>query len=112
MGILILVDIVFLVGFLFIIIFSGYENFVLKLNIDNYEDRFVWMGKVGFLGFKMKLISVIVVIFVVEFLKVFISLNNYLMDELFWKVLIYVMFVVLGVLFVLIDYINSKIMNY
>ena len=60
----------------------------------------------------MKLISAIVAISAVELLKVFISSNNHSTDELLWKVLIHVTFVVSGVLFALTDYINSKTMNH
>ncbi|MEC8139066.1 MAG: TIGR00645 family protein, partial [Pseudomonadota bacterium] len=38
--------------------------------------------------------------------------NNHSTDELLWKVLIHVTFVVSGVLFALTDYINSKTMNH
>lgn len=107
-GILTLVDTALLGGLLLIIIFSGYENFVSKLNIGNHEDRPVWMGKVGFSGLKMKLISAIVAISAVELLKVFISSSNYTSEELILKVVIHVTFVVSGVLFALTDFINSK----
>lgn len=111
-GILTLVDTALLAGLLLIIIFSGYENFVSKLNIDNHEDRPVWMGKVGFSGLKMKLISAIVAISAVELLKVFINSAHHSEDELLWKVLIHVTFVVSGVLFALTDYINSKTISH
>lgn len=111
-SILTLVDTALLAGLLLIIIFSGYENFVSKLNIENHEDRPVWMGKVGFSGLKMKLISAIVAISAVELLKVFISSTQHSSDELFWKVLIHVTFVISGVLFALTDYINSKTTNH
>lgn len=107
-GILTLVDTALLAGLLLIIIFSGYENFVSKLNIDNHEDRPAWMGKVGFSGLKMKLISAIVAISAVELLKVFISSSSYTSEELILKVVIHVTFVISGVLFALTDYINSK----
>ncbi|WP_213608116.1 TIGR00645 family protein [Pseudoalteromonas sp.] len=111
-GILTLVDTALLAGLLLIIIFSGYENFVSKLNIENHEDRPVWMGKVGFSGLKMKLISAIVAISAVELLKVFISSASYSNDELLWKVLIHVTFVISGVLFAFTDYLNSKTINH
>ncbi len=106
--ILTLVDTALLAGLLLIIIFSGYENFVSKLNIQNHEDRPAWMGKVGFSGLKMKLISAIVAISAVELLKVFISSTSHTTDELQWKMLIHITFVVSGVLFALTDFINSK----
>lgn len=111
-GILTLVDTALLAGLLLIITFSGYENFVSKLNLENHEDRPVWMGKVGFSGLKMKLISAIVAISAVELLKVFISSESYANDELLWKVLIHVTFVVSGVLFAFTDYLNSKTINH
>ena len=45
-----------------IVIFSGYENFVSKINTDNAEDRPSWMGTLDFSGLKMKLIGSIVAI--------------------------------------------------
>ena len=107
-GILTLVDTALLAGLLLIITFSGYENFVSKLNIENHEDRPAWMGKVGFSGLKMKLISAIVAISAVELLKVFIISSTYTSEQLMLKVLIHVTFVVSGVLVALTDYINSK----
>lgn len=107
-GILTLVDTALLAGLLLIIIFSGYENFVSKLDIDNHKDRPSWMGKVGFSGLKIKLISAIVAISAVELLKVFISSEQLSNEELAWKVGIHLTFVLSGVLFSITDYINSK----
>ncbi|KTF14385.1 TIGR00645 family protein [Pseudoalteromonas sp. 10-33] len=111
-GILTLVDTALLAGLLLIIIFSGYENFVSKLGIDNHEDKPSWMGKVGFSGLKMKLISAIVAISAVELLKVFINSEAHSNDELLWKVIIHVTFVMSGVLFAFTDYLNSKTHNH
>lgn len=111
-GILTLVDTALLAGLLLIIIFSGYENFVSKLNIGAHEDRPIWMGKVGFSGLKMKLISAIVAISAVELLKVFISSAHHSEEELMWKLVIHLSFVVSGVLFALTDYINSKTVSH
>jgi uncharacterized protein (TIGR00645 family) len=111
-GILTLVDTALLAGLLLIITFSGYENFVSKLDIDNHEDKPAWMGKVGFSGLKMKLISAIVAISAVELLKVFINSGVHSNDELLWKVIIHVTFVMSGVLFALTDYLNSKTKNH
>ncbi|BBN82479.1 UPF0114 protein [Pseudoalteromonas sp. A25] len=107
-NILTLVDTALLAGLLIIIIFSGYETFVSKLNINQHEDRPSWMGKVGFSGLKIKLISAIVAISTIELLKVFIDWRSYTEDQLFWKVAIHMTFVVSGILFSITDFINSK----
>ncbi|ASD66725.1 TIGR00645 family protein [Pseudoalteromonas piscicida] len=107
-GILTLVDTALLAGLLIIIIFSGYENFVSKLNVEPQEDKPTWMGKVGFSGLKIKLISAIVAISAVELLKVFIHSQDLTSEQLAWKVGIHITFVISGVLFSVTDFINSR----
>ena len=55
--ILTLIDLSFAGYLLIIVIFSGYENFVSKINISNHEDKPEWMGTVDFGGLKLKLVS-------------------------------------------------------
>ena len=50
--ILTLIDLSFAGNLLIIVIFSGYENFVSKININNHEDKPEWMGTVDFGGLK------------------------------------------------------------
>ncbi len=107
-SILTLVDTALLAGLLLIIIFSGYENFVSKLDIDNHEDRPSWMGKVGFSGLKQKLIGAIVAISAVELLKLFIHADTLTEAQIFWKIMVHLTFVLSGVLFALTDYIVAK----
>lgn len=101
--ILTLIDISLISNLLFIIIFSGYESFVSKIDIGDHEDRPGWMGKVGFAGLKIKVIGSIVAISAIELLKVFINISNYSESELMWRVIIHLSFVLSGVLFALMD---------
>ena len=57
-----LIDLSLAGNLLLIVIFSGYENFVSKIDIGDHEDRPDWMGTVDFSGLKMKLIASIVAI--------------------------------------------------
>ena len=75
--ILSLVDISLAGNLLIIVIFSGYENFVSKIDVKNHEDKPDWMGHVDFTDLKIKLISSIVAISGIHLLKVFMNLNNY-----------------------------------
>lgn len=115
LAILTLVDISLVGSLLLIIIFSGYENFVSKINTGNHEDRPEWMGKVDFSGLKVKLIASIVAISAIELLKSFVNITIVDQDlttgaawtvadtKLAWKVGIHAMLVVSGVLFALMD---------
>lgn len=108
LSILTLVDITLLANLLIIIIFSGYESFVSKIELDGHEDRPDWMGKVGFATLKIKLIGSIVAISGIELLKVFVNVNEYDNDKIMWKVFIHLTFVVSGVLFAVMDRTSSK----
>lgn len=121
LAILTLVDISLVANLLIIIIFSGYENFVSKIDTGNHEDRPEWMGKVDFSGLKIKVIASIVAISAIELLKGFVNVGNLVPasatahaiwseadQALAWKVGIHVILVVSGVLFALMDKISES----
>ena len=106
--ILSLVDISLAGNLLIIVIFSGYENFVSKIDVKNHEDKPDWMGHVDFTDLKIKLISSIVAISGIHLLKIFMNLNNYDKDKIIMYVVVHLTFVASGVLLALMDYIISK----
>ena len=106
-GILTLIDVALIANLLFIIIFSGYESFVSKIEVEDDIDKPGWMGKVGFSALKLKLISSIVAITSIELLKVFINVEAYTQEQIMWKVLILVAFVFSGLLLALMDKFSS-----
>ena len=106
--ILSLVDISLAGNLLIIVIFSGYENFVSKIDVKNHEDKPDWMGHVDFTDLKIKLISSIVAISGIHLLKIFMNLNNYDKDKIIMYVIVHLTFVISGVLLALMDFIMSK----
>ena len=106
--ILSLVDISLAGNLLIIVIFSGYENFVSKIDVKNHEDKPDWMGHVDFTDLKIKLISSIVAISGIHLLKIFMNLNNYDKDKIIMYVFVHLTFVISGVLLALMDFIMSK----
>jgi uncharacterized protein (TIGR00645 family) len=107
-SILSLVDAALIASLLLIITFSGYENFVSKISIEQHEDRPAWMGKIGFADLKIKLIGAIVAISAVELLKAFINVQLLTNEQLAWKVGIHVTFVFSGLMFALTDRITER----
>jgi uncharacterized protein (TIGR00645 family) len=93
---------------LLIIVFSGYESFVSRINTNNHEDRPAWMDKIGFADLKLKLIGAIVAISAVELLKAFLVSQTYTDTQLAWKVGIHFTFVLSGVFFAVTDYISES----
>ncbi len=112
--VLTLIDLTLAANLLLIVLFSGYENFVSKLDLQNASDRPSWMGKVDFAGLKMKLIASIVAISGIHLLKRFMEIGDSVADarfgetELFWLTVIHVTFVVSGLLMAAMDWLVSK----
>lgn len=104
-----LVDISLAANLVLIILFSGYENFVSKIDRAHADpDRPEWMGTLDFSGLKIKLIASIVAISGIHLLKIFMNLPKYTESELQWYVLLHLTFVGSGVAFALMDLIEEK----
>ena len=106
-----LIDLSLAGNLVLIVIFSGYENFVSKLDIGETEDRPSWMGTVDFSGLKMKLVASIVAISAIALLKAFLEASESAdaIDgpKMMWLVIIHLTFVVSGVLLALMDWVAS-----
>lgn len=93
-----------------IVILSGYENFVARIDTAQVEDRPSWMGKVDFSNLKMKLIASIVAISAIALLRTYLEIDDHSLDQakLLWQVVILLTFVVSGALLALMDFIVSR----
>ncbi|PLP96820.1 TIGR00645 family protein [Cupriavidus pauculus] len=96
-----------------IVIFSGYENFISKIDVGQHEDRPSWMGTLDFSGLKMKLIGSIVAISAISLLRAFMTLTEkgQVLDEprVRWLVILHITFIVSGVLFSTMDWIAARV---
>jgi uncharacterized protein (TIGR00645 family) len=98
-----LIDLSLAGNLLLIVIFSGYESFVSKIDIADHEDQFEWKGKVDFAAMKLKLIASIVAISGIHLLKVFMDVDKYPDDQIRWMVVIHIVFVISGLMLALMD---------
>jgi uncharacterized protein (TIGR00645 family) len=107
-----LIDLSLAGNLLLIVIFSGYENFVSKIDVAQYQDRPEWMGTLDFSGLKLKLIASIVAISAVGLLRAFMALSEQGAQpdsgKLGWMVGMHLTFVVSGVLMAVMDWIGQK----
>jgi uncharacterized protein (TIGR00645 family) len=109
LGMLSLVDIALTGALVAIVIFSGYENFVSR--IDHTEDRRwpSWMGSIDFTALKIKLLGSIVAISAIQLLKQFMAVKSASDRDLWWYVGIHIVFVVSSVLLALSDRLSGDI---
>lgn len=107
LGVLALIDLSLAANLLMIVIFSGYENFVSRMDLQEHKDRPSWQGEVDFSGLKLKLVASIVAISGIHLLKVFMDVSKYSADQIRWMVVIHLVFVISGVLLAAMDWIAN-----
>jgi uncharacterized protein (TIGR00645 family) len=107
LGVLGLIDATFTANLIIIVIFSGYENFVSRLDAGDH-DKPEWMAKVDFGGLKQKLMTSIVAISAIQVLKAFMNLEKMAdASVLAWLVGIHVVFVVSMLVLAIVDRLES-----
>src|SRR6476620_3841675 len=95
LGVLGLIDISLTGNLILIVVFSGYENFVSKIDPGGHPDWPDWMTKVNFGGLKQKLLASIVAISAIQVLKAFMNLDAVFdPSKLAWLVGVHLAFVV------------------
>ena len=102
-----LLDLSLAASLVLMMIFSGYENFVSKIDTGD-SDRPAWMGTLDFGGLKLKLISSIVAISGIDLLKSFMNIGQISKEDFMWKVITHLVFVFSGLLLALMDYITER----
>src|SRR5882672_9985294 len=109
LGVLGLVDLTLTGSLVLIIIFSGYENFVSRIDATEHPDWPDWLAKVDFAGLKQKLMASIVAISAIQVLKAFMNLDKYPdTTKLAWLVGIHIVFVLSTLLLAISDRIGES----
>lgn len=108
LSVLSLIDIVLVANLLLMVILSGYENFVSKIEVAAGSERPAWMGELDFSGLKLKLFGSIVAVAAVDLLGAFMNVAQFTSEQLAWKIGIQITLVLCGVLFAVMDRIAAQ----
>ncbi len=92
--ILSLVDMALVGGLLVMVMFSGYENFVSRLDIGEHEDKLGWLGKLDSGTLKNKVAASIVAISSIHLLQIFMNAQNIDNEKIMWYIILHLTFVV------------------
>ncbi|QUD87478.1 TIGR00645 family protein [Phenylobacterium montanum] len=107
-----LIDLSLGASLVLIMILSGYENFVSRIDTGDHDDRPDWLGALDFSGLKMKLIASIIAISAVALLRAFMDLAEpgAAPDaaKLGWLIGLHLTFVFSGVMMALMDWLGGK----
>ena len=89
-----LIDIALVGGLLVMVMMSGYENFVSKLDVAEGSEKLTWLGKMDSSSLKMKVAASIVAISSIHLLRVFMNMGNVDSEMVMWYVIVHLTFVV------------------
>lgn len=89
-----LIDISLVSGLIVMVMFSGYENFVSRLDLHDNSEKLSWLGTLDTNSLKNKVAASIVAISSIHLLKLFMDAGNVPNDKLLWYVLMHLTFVV------------------
>ena len=88
-----LIDLALVGSLVIMVVISGYENFVSRMDFAEGEERLAWVGKLDAGTLKLKVASSIVAISSVHLLKAFMNVQDIPNDKLLWLVIIHMTFV-------------------
>ena len=104
LGALSLIDVSLVGNLILIVVFSGYENFVSRLNPGDHPDWPEWMTKVDFAGLKQKMLASIVAISAIQVLKAFMNIDvSFDVQKMSWLVAVHLVFVISALVLALSD---------
>lgn len=98
-----LIDLALVGNLLIMVILSGYENFVSRLDVAAEGEKLAWLGKLDAGTLKIKVAASIVAISSIHLLKAFVNALSIPNDKLMWLVIIHMTFVVSALLLAYVD---------
>ncbi len=98
-----LVGLVLVASLVVMVMLSGYENFVSKLDIAATQKNLAWLGKLDAGSLKLKVAASIVAISSIHLLGAFMEAEHVANDKLMWLVIIHLTFVVSALLLTIMD---------
>jgi len=101
--ILALVDLVLVASLVVMVMFSGYENFVSRIDTNDDAEKLGWLGKLDAGTLKLKVAASIVAISSIHLLRAFMNAPQIPNDKLMWYVIIHLTFVVSAVMMGVLD---------
>lgn len=101
-----LVDLSLVGSLIVMVMFSGYENFVSRIDAAADGEKLEWLGKLDAGTLKLKVAASIVAISSIHLLKIFMQVPGYTSEQLMWYVILHLTFVISAVLLGVLDRIS------
>jgi uncharacterized protein (TIGR00645 family) len=103
MPVLELIDGALVSGLIVMVMLSSYENFVGRFGEESLDDSPEWLRRLDHGSLKVKVATALLTISAVKLLQVFMDREQYTDADIFWKVIIHVVFIASAVFLALLD---------
>lgn len=103
-----LIDMAMVGGLIVMVMMSGYENFVSRLDVADEEEKLGWLGTMDSSSLKAKIAASIVAISSIHLLKIFMNAGNLDNDKLKWYVILHMTFVLSAFAMGMLDHLTRK----
>jgi len=107
MPILELIDGALVSGLIVMVMLSSYENFVGRFGDEALDDSPEWLRRLDPGSLKVKVATALLTISAVKLLQVFMDREQFSDSDIFWKVVIHLVFIASAVVLALLDRITS-----
>lgn len=104
-----LCDAVLVANLVVVVIISGYENFVSRIETTSDKSAPTWIKSLSPTGVKMKIAGSIVAISSISLLKQFLEISQISDRDLLWNVIIHIIFVFSAIMIAMTGFIEKKI---
>lgn len=104
-----LCDTVLVANLIVIVIISGYENFVSKIDVEHKSGEPIWIKRLSHTGVKLKIAGSIVAISSISLLKQFLDIPQLSNRELLWYVVLHLTFLISALILVFVGLLEKKI---
>lgn len=101
--VLALIDLTLVASLIVMVMFSGYENFVSRIDLAEGTQKLDWLGKLDASTLKLKVATSIVAISSIHLLRVFVKIDQLPNDKIFWYVIVHLTFVISALLLAVLD---------
>ena len=109
LSLLSMVDMGLVGGLIVMVMYSSYENFVSRLDLDEKDsERLDWLGKMDAGSLKNKVAASIVAISSIHLLRIFMNISTIENDKLLWYVIVHLTFVLSALVMCWIDLLTRK----
>jgi uncharacterized protein (TIGR00645 family) len=108
LSILGLIDLSLVANLVLIVMLSGFNTFIARMDLNGRQDRPTWIANIGFHDLKLKLLASIVAISAVQLLEIFMHVEDTTNHVLAWSIGLHVTFLVSGVMLAVMDRVSGS----